>query len=129
MRKLLLIGTLTFATLAWVQAAASDLGDSQRGGDDLYNQTIASQAHQYRLDVAANSAFEASESGNWSGTLPGSMAAEEQNTGDDLYNQRIAAQSQQYRLGEAAIAAAGGSPRESERWNGPQPDSMAANVG
>jgi len=120
MQKLLLLGTLAVVALACSQAAA----------DDFYNQKIADQAHQYSLDVAANLAFQATEAGNWSGTVPGSMASDTglQNTGDDFYNQRIAAQAQQYRLGEASIAAAGGVPRGSESWNGPQPESMAADV-
>jgi len=130
MRKLLLITTLSVGALAWSQAAASDMGNSQSSGDDFYNQTIAAQAQQYSLDNAANSAFVAAESGSWNGTQPGSMAS---NTGaqstEDFYNQTVAAQAQQYRLGKAANAAAVGVLPQSQSWNAPQPDSMAADMG
>lgn len=60
----------------------------------MYNQTVAAQAKQNSLFLAANvlSASSPAQSESWSGTQPSSMAADmgSQSADEDVYNQTIA---------------------------------------
>jgi hypothetical protein len=70
--------------------------------EDVFNQTVASQANVNSLNLAAKvlCASSPAESENWSGLLPGSMAS---NTGspateNDIYNETVAIEANANRL-------------------------------
>lgn len=129
MRKLVLIATLSLSlgAWAWAQTDASNMGDSQSAGESYssYDQTIAAQTNLNSLIQAANATAAASESSDWNGELPGSVAS---NTGDDFYDQTVAAQANLNSLIQAANLASARSAGESENWQAAQPESMAADV-
>jgi len=101
-QKLLLIATFSLGTFAMAQTMDSNIGNAQRTDHDVYNQTVAAQAEQNSLFLAANalSASSPAQSGSWSSTQPSSMAA---NVGlpsanEDVYSETIAVQANMNRI-------------------------------
>ncbi len=103
MQRLLLIATLSLGTVALAQTMASNMGETQRADHDFYSQTVAAQAKQNSLFLAA-SALSASSPAQRSGTPPSSMAANigSQSADEDVCSQTIAVQANVNRLLKAA---------------------------
>jgi hypothetical protein len=99
MRKLLLIVvTLSLATLAWAQAG-NNLSDEQ-SGNDFYNQVLSAQVEQFAAtNDAISPATQTSEPQASESELPGSMASSQEN---DWYNQHVMIQAEQNRRGKRA---------------------------
>jgi hypothetical protein len=112
-KKLLLIAILSLGTFAMAQTMDSNMGDAQRTDHDFYNKTVAAQAEHNGLFLAAHAIFPPSpaQSERWSGTHPGSMAANitsqsadmaanitSQNADEDVYSETIAVQANMDRM-------------------------------
>jgi hypothetical protein len=101
MTKLLLIATLSLATVAWAQPMADNWSNKQSEDQDFYNQKVSQQADLNSRFIDASRLSASIQSEGWSGSeQPGSMASDtgSPRTSDDFYNQNVAAQANVNRL-------------------------------
>jgi hypothetical protein len=77
-----------------------NMGEAQRADNAFYGQTVATQAEQNSLFLSANAVSASAPTESWSGTEPGSMAANigSHSANEDVYSRTIAVQANTNRL-------------------------------